>query len=72
MVFALEGERANAIRGAQEALRAGQWREVKAFAERADELRRDAESGQLLALAALLLGVYEEAWRRYHRCEAAT
>lgn len=65
LVFALEEDRASALGQARAALAAGRWREAQAAAMRADGLRRDEESGRLLAVASLMCGDVDQAWRTY-------
>lgn len=67
LLFALETQRAAALRGARQCLAAGRPAEALAQARQADHLRRDDESLRLLAVAALLGGDPAEAWRCYRR-----
>ncbi len=67
LLFALEEGRAAALAGARAALAAGRWAEALAQAERADALRRDEETGRLVAVAALLCGDHHLAWQTYAR-----
>jgi hypothetical protein len=67
LVFALEDDRAATLAGARAALAAGRPAEAQALALRADDLRRDDESGRLVAVSSLLCGDHHEAWRRYRQ-----
>ena len=67
LVFGLEEDRASALAKARRALAAGRWGEALVAATRADGLRRDEESGRLIAVAALLNGDHALAWRSYAR-----
>lgn len=51
------------------ALQAGRWQEAETAAQRAHQLARDAESSQLLALAAVLQGKYHQAWQLYRQSD---
>jgi hypothetical protein len=63
LLFALEAKRARAISEARAALTDGRWDEARSQAKRADHLRHDDESKELLAVTALLCGDFYEAWR---------
>ncbi len=65
LLFALEGQRAAALAGARAALARGRYAVALASARRADQLRRDAESLQVLAVAALLAGDHAGAWSAF-------
>lgn len=67
MLFALERQREVALSLARRHLRCWRWVAACDEARRADELRRDAETQQVLALASLMCGDYAmtlRCWRR--------
>ena len=65
LVFALEDQRQAALGEARAALAERYYAEAHAAALKADHLRRDEESGKLVALTALLCRDYTQAWRRW-------
>jgi hypothetical protein len=67
LAFALEQDRDVTLAQARSAFAARRWSEAQLLALRADELRRDEDSGQLIAVASLLCGDHHLAWRMYQR-----
>jgi hypothetical protein len=65
LLFALEEQRTAALAGARRGLAEGRPSEAHAQAARADGLRRDEESLRLLAVTALLVRDFPQAWRCY-------
>jgi hypothetical protein len=65
LLFTLEDQRRQSLRAAYEACAAGQPERMLVHAVRADELRRDEESGGLVALARLLRRDFAGAWHVY-------
>ena len=63
LVFALEDQRAFALGEARAALAERRYPQAHAGALRADHLRRDEASQNLVALTALLCGDHAQAWR---------
>jgi hypothetical protein len=64
-LFALEGQRAQALAAAGQGLLSRQIEPAFRLAQHADWLRRDESSLRLLALAALLQRDFAQAWRYY-------
>lgn len=65
LLFALEEQRSAALTGARAALARDRYAVALASARLADQLRRDAESLQVLAVAALLAGDHAGAWSAF-------
>jgi hypothetical protein len=65
LLWTLEKQRRQAVREAYQTLVAGQLGESLALASYADDLRRDEESGRLLALAHLLRRDFVTAWQSH-------
>jgi hypothetical protein len=63
LLFALEEQREDATRAAHAALAGRRYSDARNAALRADHLRRDEASRQLVALTALLCGDHAMAWR---------
>ena len=61
LLFAVEDQRRDALEAARAAAAAGRWEEFRAAAAKADWLRSDDESRQLLAVGCLLLRDFEAA-----------
>jgi len=65
LLFALEAQRAEALRCARSALAVGQVHEAAVLAQRAENLRCGSDARRLLALASLHLGDHARAWRLF-------
>jgi hypothetical protein len=72
LLFALEEDRDSLLERTRLALSLGRYSEAQALASRADMLRQDQDSSQLVALTALLCGDHAQAWRYYLRVRSAT
>jgi hypothetical protein len=71
LLFAVEEQRAWALAEARRCLFARRWRAARAHAQAAHELRRDDESGKLVAVTALLCRDFDAAWRAYREVRAS-
>jgi hypothetical protein len=65
LLFALDEQRADLMRQALQEAQAAHWPEVICLAGRAHSLRRDTDSGRLLAVAWLMARDYVRAWEQY-------
>ena len=65
LLFKLEEQRQHALATARQCLREGQWSRAQAIADGGAVLKLDAEAQRGRALASLLRGDFEQAYRYY-------
>jgi hypothetical protein len=65
LLFQLEEQRARLLRQARQVAVRANWVEATRLAEQVHALRRDADSGQLLAICRLMQRQFPEAWVNY-------